>query len=184
MKNFDRIVDEIVKNWKQKEILLLKEGGLVGVSKRRQGDIAEDFVVGLAENLPYFRVIEKSKGSKSPSDIYALYRRPDFWHLMLIQVKSSIDKDKIHFLNEGEITEMKKLVKVAKITINNSKESKIFKDKPFVISAGYAGVWRIEAKNNTRHKLLFWDLYDFKCLNSIKIDMKAAVAEISIAHQL
>jgi hypothetical protein len=184
MKDFNLIVDEIVKNWKQKEILLLKEGGLVGVSKRRQGDIAEDFVVSLAEDLPYFRTIEKSKGSKSPADVYSLYRRPDFWHLMLIQVKSSVNKDKIHLLNKDEIKEMKELVKVARITINNSDEAKIFWDKSFIISAGYAGVWRIEAENFTRHKLIHTDLFEAKRLNKIEIDEDSAMTAISKAHLL
>jgi hypothetical protein len=89
--NFNLIVNEFVENWKHREKILLERGGLVGISKRRKGDIAEDFIVDLASNLPYFRDIEKSKGSRSPADIYSLYRRPEFWHLMLIQVKSSIN---------------------------------------------------------------------------------------------
>jgi hypothetical protein len=87
-------------------------------------------------------------------------------------------------LNKEEINDMTELIKVAKVTINTSEEAMIFKDKPFIISAGSAGVWRIEAGNFTRHKLIHTGFFNTIRLSPFKIDEDSAQEAIEKAHCL
>ncbi len=90
MKNFEYFVDDIVAKWRSEKGIILEKGGLSGaVSNRKAGDSAENYILRKVNGLPQNYLGKKSLGSQSPSDIFAVANRGRFWHIMLIQVKSS-----------------------------------------------------------------------------------------------
>ena len=179
--DFEFFVNLVVDNWRTR---LFGLGGMVSVSRRIQGDIAEDYIVKKVSSLKPSYTVVKSKGSQSPADIFALAKRKDYWHIMLIQVKSSVDKDGIYKLNSKEEKVFDDLAKVINETIKKSKFCNNYADKSILISAGYAAVWRIEKSNGAQHILQdakLFGIYSRKVSNSI---LNKAETTIEIAHSL
>ena len=102
MKNFEDFVKHIVNKWKVEKTILLSEHGLAGLANRTYGDKAEEYIKRKAEALTPNYAAFISPGSQSPADIMAVARRNGYWHIMLIQVKSSNSENSIYQLTEEE----------------------------------------------------------------------------------
>ena len=153
MKKFEFFVDEIVKQWRTEKKQLLESAGLGIPSNREIGDAAENYVLGkISKMSPKYKAV-KSKGSQTPSDIYAVARRKGYWHIMLLQIKCSTDKDGIYQLNANDKKVFNELAKFVKKQISVSEFTKDYMDKPLVISAGFVGVWRNEKATPARHTI-------------------------------
>ena len=97
MKNFEKFVNHIVTKWRVESKLILEKGGLgVPMPNRKAGDYAEKFIINkIGQLTPAYKSFLAS-GSQTPADIYSIARRDGYWHIMLIQVKSSKVKDNIY----------------------------------------------------------------------------------------
>ena len=74
-KDFTKLVDQIVKGWHHNKNKLLEEQGLGGLSNRKYGDRAEDYVLKKVKQLnPDYKPV-KSNNSESPADIFAVTYR-------------------------------------------------------------------------------------------------------------
>ncbi|CAA0157381.1 hypothetical protein [Tenacibaculum maritimum] len=184
MKNFEKFVDKTVVKWRSEKKNVLESYGLGGIieSNREAGDLAEDYILRKIKNLSQNYKAKKSKGSQSPSDIFAVANRGRFWHIMLIQVKSSENKNHIYNLNDEEVKILNSFAKFFKKELNSSELMKNYKKSSIVISTGYAGVHN-DVKNNRRF------LKDTKYYNSFKKNMSEYVGldllgKIMIAHRL
>ncbi|MFL0150233.1 hypothetical protein V2632_02970, partial [Tenacibaculum maritimum] len=184
MKNFEKFVDEIVIKWRSEKNNILESHGLAGIiiSNREAGDSAEDYILRKVKNLKQKYIVKKSKGSQSPSDIFAVAGRGRFWHIMLIQVKSSTDQNSIYELSSNEIKVFGEFAKFLKKELKSSELMKSYKDSSIVISTGYAGVYN-NMKSN-RHSL--WKSNNF---NSYKSSMSTVKdpnlkLKIDLAHSL
>ncbi|WP_298507487.1 hypothetical protein [uncultured Kordia sp.] len=179
MKNFELFVDETVTKWRLKKKYILENQGLAGVSNRESGDSAENYILRKIGGLPQNYIGKKSKGSQSPADIFAVARRGRFWHIMLIQVKSSENKNNIYTLNEEDKKVLNEFAKFFKKELRASKTMSNYKNSAVIISAGYAGVFN-DLKNR---KHFLKDTKHFKSfkknmpdINSIKLNLKIALA--------
>ena len=150
MDKFDEFVKNIVSKWTRDKKKLLENAELGGLSNRQHGDIAEDYILEKVNALGYESY--KTPGSRSPADIIALTWHSYFWHIMLIQVKSSNSGATIYRLNNDDQKELKLFAQFIKrdIVKSTSKLSQ-YKDHHILISTGCAYV--IRNKNNTQHKL-------------------------------
>lgn len=152
MRNFEEFVDEVVYKWRLQKAKTIESYGLGFYdSNREKGDLAEDYVVRKIKALSRDYICKKSKGSQSPSDIFSIIKIGRFWHIMLIQVKSSEKKDSIYKLNESEKKVLNEFAKFFKKELNTSEKLSRYRDKGVVISTGYAGVFN-DIKNR-RHSL-------------------------------
>ena len=151
--DFEQIVDLVVTQWPKREKKLFEGGGLIGIPSRKMGDIAEDYIVTRISAITPNYTIIKSKGSRTPADIYALAKHKDYWHIILIQVKSSLQKDKIVSLNESDIKLFNELGETVRDVFKESVFSNKHGNKSILISNGYAGVWRIKTDAGHRHRL-------------------------------
>ena len=148
MKNFDVFVDDVVSKWRSEKKIILERGGLAGVADNRSaGESAEDYVLRRIKGLPQNYFGKKSRGSRSPADIFAVANRGRFWHIMLIQVKSSRQQKNIYTLNEDEIKVLNEFAKFFKKELGSSKTMINYKQSAVVVSTGYAGVY-YDRKNN------------------------------------
>ncbi|QTE21235.1 hypothetical protein [Polaribacter cellanae] len=141
MKNFELFVDEIVSKWFSEKKAILESAGLAGISNRETGDLVEDYILRKIKGLPQNYIGKKSKGSRTPIDVFAVARRGRYWHIMLIQVKSSEYKDKIYKLNQNEIKVLNEFAKFFKKEFTLSKLLRNYKDSSIMFSTGYAGVF-------------------------------------------
>lgn len=184
MKNFEKFVDKIVVKWRSEKKNILESHGLAGVikSNREAGDSAEDYILRKVKDLPQNYIGKKSKGSQSPSDIFAVANRGRFWHIMLIQVKSSIDRNKIYKLNDGEIKVLSEFAKFFKKELNSSELMKNYKKSSIVISTGYAGV-HIDLKNN-KHFLKDYENYKIFQKNMTNLVGLDVFFKVRLAHSL
>lgn len=183
MKNFDLFVDDVVTKWRSEKKVILERGGLAGVvGNRHAGDSAEEYILRRIKGMPQNYLGRKSKGSQSPADIFAVANRGRFWHIMLIQVKSSEQQNNIYRLNEAEKKVLNEFAKFFKKELGSSKTMGNYKNSAVVISTGYAGVFN-DQKNN-RHLLK-----ETKFFNSYKRNMSGLtklniVMKVAIAHSL
>jgi hypothetical protein len=114
MKNFEDFVNHIVVKWKTEKKILLEKGGQLGMPSNRQvGDLAEKYIISKIDKLSPSYTSCISKGSQTPADVYSVARRHGYWHIMLIQIKSSRDKSLIYKLNSDEIIQLEILAKFA-----------------------------------------------------------------------
>ncbi|WP_338360013.1 hypothetical protein [Yeosuana marina] len=180
MKNFNSFVDDVVTKWRSKKKVILERGGLAGVAgNRRAGDSAEEYILRRIKGIPQNYVGKKSNGSQSPADIFAVANRGRFWHIMLIQVKSSEQQNNIYRLNEAEKKVLNEFAKFFKKELGSSKTMSNYKNSAVVISTGYAGVFNDQ---NNRH--LLKETKHFSSFKKNMSDVKDVKLKIALAHSL
>jgi hypothetical protein len=180
MKNFDKFVQHIVNKWRQEKKLILENVGLGGLSNREYGDLAEDFILKRITKLtPKYDAV-KSNGSQSPADILACARRNGYWHFMLIQVKSSNDKDNIEKLDADQKKVFDEFCKFLKREISISGHLDDYKEKPIIISNGYAAVLR----TTTGHRLIEGKAFKIFKVNSYDLDTEDIKGKVTETHKL
>ncbi|MDC9723406.1 MAG: hypothetical protein PSN34_11650 [Urechidicola sp.] len=101
---------------------------------------------------------------------------------MLIQVKSSKDKNNIYKLNDIERKVLNEFAKFFKKELNISKILSNYKNSAFVISTGYAGVFN-DSKNN-RHTLIEAKYFRSFKKNMPEMDSNKLKLKMSFAHSL
>ena len=138
MENFKIFVNTTVSNWQTEKPTLLAQLGLALPANRVIGDWAEQEVVKRIKTLkPQYEVC-LSKGSQSPADVYAICKRQSFYHIMLIQVKSSTTFEDVICLNDTDLKLYYELGKMVKKEFK--KQYPELKEKPLLISMGYIAV--------------------------------------------
>ena len=185
MKNFESFVNHIVTKWRTEKKIILEKGGLgVPVPNRIAGDLAELYILNKVAKLTPSYKSYFAKGSQTPSDIYSIARRGGYWHIMLIQVKSSTVKNNIYELNKSDIELFSSL---ASFMIKEIKKSDIledYKDKPIIITTGYAGVLSIEFDNKVQHRLSKIKVFKIFKMNASNLDIPNIKEKIIISHKL
>ena len=185
MKKFDEFVIHIVKKWREEKTIILERGGLgKPIANRKAGDFAEEFVLNKIEKLTPSYSAYFPKGSQTPADIYSVARRDGYWHIMLIQVKSSKIKNNIYELREIEIKQFSELAKFIKTEIANSEMLEDYKKKPILITTGYAGVFSIETNKTFQHRLIKTKSYNLFKVNSSKLNLVDIKPKLVISHEL
>lgn len=180
MKKFEIFIAHVVSKWRQEKKIILESVGLGGLSNREYGDLAEDYVLRRIERLnPNYKAF-KSKGSQSPADILACSRRNGYWHIMLIQVKSSKDKDTIEKLDIEQIKVFDEFAKFLKKEISNSGLLDDYKAKPIIISNGYAAVFR----TTTGYRLVDRKPFKFFKMNFSELSIDEIKEKVIQTHKL
>jgi hypothetical protein len=184
MKNIEIFISQIIKEWRKEKKPLLESAGLGELSNREYGDIAEEYIKNKVEKIsPTYRTY-LSTGSQTPADIFAISRRNGYWHIMLIQVKSSDSISKIYRLDEDDVNEFKIFAKYFKNKLLKSTLLEEYKDKSIVISIGYCGVLRIYRTTNIQHRLYDYKVFGVLKMNSSSLDLKIVNENILKAHSL
>jgi len=182
MKNFELFVNDIVSQWRSEKKILMESAGLSGSSNRENGDLAENYVLRKVEKLkPKYNGM-KSTGSQTPSDIFAVARRNGYFHIMLIQVKSSTNKSGIYKLNENDKKVFDELAKFVKKQIGISEHLKNYRKSAILISTGYAGVYRNEKP--VKHNLIESKGFKIFKRNTTNLDMEKINKIIALTHKL
>ncbi|WP_299223825.1 hypothetical protein [uncultured Psychroserpens sp.] len=184
MKNFELFVNDVVTKWRSEKKILLASGGLAGVSNREAGDLAEEYILRKVKALSPKYICFKSSGSQTPSDIYSVARRNGYWHIMLIQVKSSNDINAVYKLNKDDKKVFDTLAKFIKKQINTSEYMKAYKSSPIIISNGYAAVHRNETGKIVRHSLIEGKGFKLFLKNASKLNMDSVNKKIGLTHKL
>lgn len=152
MKDFKEFVDSIVSKWRNEKPSIIAQLGLAIPANRIMGDWAEKEVIkNIKEIKPEYEVY-LSKGSQSPADIYAISKRQKFYHIMLIQVKSSIVIDDVIKLNDVDLKLYYQLGKMVKEEFK--RKFPTLKEKPLLISMGYIAVFN-EVKKEKVTPMIF-----------------------------
>ena len=184
MKHFKLFVDEIVSNWRSEKKTILENAGLGRPSNRETGDSAEDYILRKVSRLkPNYQGV-KSNRSQTPSDIFCVARRNGYWHIMLIQVKSSTSKNGIYELNENDKKVFDEFAKFIKTQIGSSEYMINYKKSPLIISNGYAGVFRNESGKIAKHSLVETKAFKIFKRNSGKLDIDDVKKRVVLAHKL
>ncbi len=180
MKNFEKFVYHVVNKWRKDKRMILEGAGLSGLSNREYGDLAEDYVLSRIKNLKPSYQAHKSNGSQSPSDILSVARRSGYWHIMLIQVKSSYNKSTIEKLSVEDKKVFDQFARFLKSEVIHSGLLDDYKDKPIIISTGYAAVLR--TKNS--HRLVMGKAFKIFKHNTKELDIAKVKATIIETHKL
>lgn len=185
MKKFDEFVRHIVTKWRQESKIILERGGLgAPMPNRISGDLAEKFILNKVGKLKPSYQAFFANGSQTPSDIYSVARRDGYWHIMLIQVKSSRAKENIYQLNQTEIKQFSELAKFIKTEIVNSDILEDYKNKPIVITTGYVGVLSIETNKTMQHRLTRAKAFKLFKMNTSKLDFTSIKDKLVTSHKL
>lgn len=184
MKNFDEFVKHIVTKWRTEKKIIYESYGLGMPANRVVGDLAEKYVAGKITKLkPTYKVFFP-KGSQTPSDLYSVARRNGYWHIMLVQVKCSTVKTDIYELNKIEIEQFEVLAKFIKSEILSNSILEPYRDKPIIISIGYAGVYSNQSTNPVRHQLMTTKSYKMFRMNCGKLTLQTIKEVIDTTHNL
>jgi hypothetical protein len=185
MKNFEKFVKHIVTKWRAEGKLILERGGLgVPIPNRTAGDFAEKFIINkIGQLTPKYQSFLAS-GSQTTADIYSIARRDGYWHIMLIQVKSSKVKDNIYELSATEIKQFSELAKLIKSEISNCDILEDYKKKPIIITTGYAGVLSIETNKTLQHRLTKAKAYKLFKMNATNLDFSIINGKLITSHKL
>lgn len=139
MKDFKKFVDTVVTKWRTEKSTITAKLSLAIPGNRVMGNWAEQEVVKNVKTLKPKYEVYLSKGSQSPADVYAFCRRQSFYHIMLIQVKSSAIFENVICLNENDLKLYYELGKMVKREFK--KQFPELKEKPLLISMGYMAVF-------------------------------------------
>lgn len=185
MKKFEDFVNHIVEKWRTENKVILEKAGLgMSIPNRIAGDLAEKFILKKIDNLTPNYKSYFAKGSQTPSDIYSISRRDGYWHIMLIQVKSSLVKDDIEELSKVKIDKFSNLAKFIKSEILKSEILKEYKTKPIIITTGYAGVLSIDINKKYQHRLIKTKAYNIFKMNASKLDLVDIKNKLLLTHKL
>ena len=181
MKNFESFTNYIV--YLNGDLPKGMNAGLYGsLPNRVAGDKAEQYIVRKLNTLNYEAYI--TPGSKSPADIFAVKRRQGYWHIMLIQVKSSKKVSTIKKLNEAKIEELNDLGKFVKAQLKKVEMMNDYSSKPVLVSTGYAAVYSLESKNGLRNLIKNTEFYSAFRSNFTNLDFAKAKEKAKAAHSL
>jgi hypothetical protein len=139
MENFKKFVDTVVSKWRNEKPSIIAQLGLALPGNRIMGDWAEKGVVRRIQTLKPIYKVFLSKGSQTPADVYAVCKRQSFYHIMLLQVKSSATFENVIILNEADLKLYYELGKMVKKEFK--KQYPELKEKPLLISMGYIAVF-------------------------------------------
>ncbi|MCU0440742.1 MAG: hypothetical protein MUC49_22850 [Raineya sp.] len=181
MKNFKEFVANIVLKWSRHKKKLLESQGLGGLSNRQYGDLAEDYILEKVQALGYDAY--KTPGSRSPADIIAVTWHYNFWHIILIQVKSSHSIKTIYRLNQDDKDELSVFNTLLKNSIkaNNSILNQYNTD-PIIISSGCAYVVRKIINEKITHTLDNAYAFNFTGINIETSEIKKEY--LKLIHKL
>lgn len=181
MKNFESFTNETVYIWNN-EGMGMSGLGSPEISKRKTGDKGEVFILKKLKALGFDGFV--TPGSKSPADIFAVKRRQNYYHIMLIQVKASKNANSIKKLTHNQIEKLNELAKFVKERIRKSELLKNYGSSSILISTGYAGVHSNQAGENLRHLLKHTDRFHFIKIKLVGDSLKTAKEKAEIAHSL
>jgi len=182
MKNFEEFVSHIVINWRKEKKTILESAGLGEISNREQGDKSEEYVKKKIERLtPRYKAF-LTNGSQTPADIFSFSRRYGYWHIMLIQVKSSRNKDDIYRLTDNDKKVFTQFSNFVKREIPKFDLFHEYSEKPIVISRGYISVFSNETSNGIRHNVIDSNLLDINSLNSTKLNLPIIKVSLIKTH--
>jgi len=185
MKQFDEFVNHIITKWKRKNKIILEKSGLgTPIPNRIAGDFSESYVLNKIKKLTPNYQSFLANGSKTPSDIYSVARRDGYWHIMLIQVKSSFKKENIYELSETEIKQFSELAKFIKTELKDSEILENYTGKPIVITTGYVGVLSIKTDKTIQHRLVKTKAFKLFKMNASKLDFTSVKEKLEISHKL
>lgn len=180
MENFEEFVGYVVKKWRKEKKGILEHANLGWLSNREYGDLAEDYILRQTKKLiPKYSAF-KSTGSQSPADIFAYSRRNGYWHIMLIQVKSSGSKTQIEKLNQTDKKVFIAFAKFIKKEIDSLGLLDSYKTKSVFISTGYAAVLRTKTGN----RLVEAKGFNVLKANTSGLNFDKIKLQIIEAHQL
>jgi hypothetical protein len=182
MKNFDVFVDQIVNDWLLDKKYILESYGLGSPANWETGDSSEEYILRKIKGLPQNYIAKRSRASKSPVDVFAVARRGRYWHIMLIQVKSSKNADSIYKLNKNDQEIMNEFGKYFKKKLMSNELLKQYKNSSITISTGYAGVYK-DLRNN-KHYLKETKLYKTYKSKMTHMDNKTISLNVNTAHKL
>ena len=181
MKNFESFTNYIVHL--NGDLPKGMNAGLSGsLPNRVAGDKAEQYVVRKLNGLNYEAYI--TPGSKSPADIFAVKRRQGYWHIMLIQVKSSVKVSTIKKLNKTKVEELNNLGKLVKAQIKKIELMKSYASKPTLVTTGYVAIHSLESKIGHRNLVKNTEFYSAFRSNFSQVDFAKAKEKAEIAHSL
>lgn len=146
--------------------------------------MAEKYVVSKIDKLVPNYTSFISKGSQTPADLYSVGRRNGYWHIMLLQIKCSRDRNSIYKLNQDEIEQLEILGKFVKSEIEKSSFTEEYRDKSIIISLGYAGVFSNQSTSPIRHYLISAQCYKMLRMNSGNLDLIKTKEAVNKAHEL
>lgn len=181
MKNFELFTNHIVHL--NGDLPKGMNAGLSGpLPNRVAGDKAEQYIVRKLNKLNYEAYI--TPGSKSPADIFAAKRRQGYWHIMLIQVKSSRNVSTIKKLNKTKVQELKDLGKFVKEQLKKVEMMNDYANKPILVSTGYAAVHSLESKSGLRNLIKETEFYSAIRSNFSRVDFAKAKEKAEESHNL
>ena len=184
MIEFEKFVEYLVDNWKTEKKLILENVGLSGLSNRQYGDKAEKYILGKVKSLTPKYQAYITKGSQTPADIISVARRNGYWHIMLIQVKSSKDKTSIYKLDKNDKKAFDEFAKFVKTCIDKFSSYSKYKDKLIVISTGYSGILRTENNSRISHRLVETKYFKIFKKNALGLKMNEIEEKIKVSHKL
>ena len=172
MKDFKVFVDSIVSKWRNEKPSIVAQLGLALPANRVMGDWAEKEVVKRVKFLKPEYEVYLSKGSQSPADIYAICKRQSFYHIMLIQVKSSIVIEDVIELNDVDLKLYYQLGKMVKEEFK--RKFPTLREKPLLISMGYIAVFNEVKKEKVTPMIFRSYIYKSYVSNFSNIDITKA----------
>lgn len=172
MENFKKFVDTVVSKWRNEKPSIIAQLGLALPSNRIMGDWAEKEVVRRIQTLKPKYEVFLSKGSQTPADVYAVFKRQSFYHIMLLQVKSSATFENIIKLNDSDLKLYYELGKMVKKEFK--KQYPELKEKPLLISMGYIAVFNEVKKGKVIPMIFRSYVYKNYISNFGKVDILKA----------
>lgn len=156
MENFKEFIDTIVDKWRKDKFEIYNNKGLGVPANRILGDWAEKNVVErIIKIKPHYDVV-LSKGSQTPSDVFGVSKRKEFYHIMLNQVKSTSSPGKYFYLPDDDLKRYREFGKWFRKEVNKFEP---LKGIPFVVTLGYVLVYNQERKNEIVSSVMLSTIY-------------------------
>jgi hypothetical protein len=112
--------------------------GLGGLFSKVVGDEGEAYILKILSNKHGFDAV-LTPASQTPVDVFGIKWRGYFYHIVMVQVKTSTEKS-VYKLNSKELTAITDFGRFVKEEYLNSPLYESFNQKPIVFSVGLANV--------------------------------------------
>ncbi len=164
---FSNLVTEVYHTWRKGKVAFEKIAEDMSNEIGGSGEECIEYRLGLQE---YYA--ERSPGSRTPADIYAIKDLGPCIHIVLVSVKSTATEKQAALLDSEEMSDAEGFPNFVINVLNNSKRvPDEIKERKIIVSIGYAGIVFSDFKRHRHPKSVTAYCIKYEGINISRLDL-------------
>ncbi len=184
MKNFELFIRECTHMWHSENTTSLN---IEQLKKQRESEfdgLAEYYIIRRVANLKPSYTGIKSKDVYPQSYVFCISLRQGYWHIMLLQVKKSINKCNKELITTKEMSDLHNFAKFIKYRIRFSEYLENYRNNAMIISSGAVKIESVKIGQLIHHKITNTKMFKIYKKSGKELNMIDVKRQVRKMHKL